>query len=56
MLANIYRDPKKGKTFTPQDFMPGKNHEKDQHDNSNVFMQKMIMLGAAMGAKVETKQ
>jgi hypothetical protein len=24
VLANINRDPKKGKPFTPQDFMPGK--------------------------------
>ena len=27
VLANIYRDSKKGKAFTPQDFMPGQRRE-----------------------------
>jgi hypothetical protein len=28
MLANIHRDPKKGKTYSPQDFMPGRKRKR----------------------------
>jgi len=30
VLANINRDPKRSKVFTPQDFMPGKTEKKQQ--------------------------
>jgi len=55
LLANINRDPKSSRTFSPQDFMPWKKEVKKQ-DNSGEFMQRMIMLGAAMGARVDVKQ
>jgi len=30
VLANINRDPKRSKVFTPQDFMPGHRHKESK--------------------------
>jgi len=58
VLANIHRDPKRSRTFKPQDFMPvyAKSTEgKPQEVSENQMLEQMMLMNTLLGGKTVEK-
>jgi len=56
VIANVNRNPKKRHTpFKPSDFMPKREFEESKVQNPEQMMQKIKLINAAMGGKVQEK-
>ncbi len=52
-MANCHRDPKKGRAFRPQDFMPRRHPPEPLAPDQ--FLQQIILANAALGGKLVEK-
>jgi len=58
VIANTHRDPKKGKAFTPQDFMPQKEVKKKARVEltAKEIQDRLTAITYAFGGKVVKKE
>jgi len=49
VLANVWRDPKKGKALTPQDFMPGASRAARPRMTAEDMLHEVKVINARLG-------